>query len=90
MKELLALKSQYKTLTGVEYKPTNASASGSAQKENKKPVSAPASASTTSASSDEAEKLAQKITEQGDKVRDLKAKPAPKVGQILVGRTSES
>jgi bifunctional glutamyl/prolyl-tRNA synthetase len=89
VKELLALKTQYKTLTGVEYKPSNASASGSAQKENQKPASTTSSA--TSAPSAEAEKLAEKITEQGDKVRELKAnKSASKVGQIMKSITSES
>jgi bifunctional glutamyl/prolyl-tRNA synthetase len=81
VKQLLALKEQYKKLTGSEYKPSNTSASASAQKENQKPVSA--ASSTTSETSDEAEKLAEKITQQGDKVRELKAnKSAPKVSQI--------
>ncbi len=75
MKELLALKEQYKTLTGSDYKPSNATSSASAQKENEKPASA-----SSSATSVEAEKLAEKITQQGAKVRDLKAnKSAPKV-----------
>jgi bifunctional glutamyl/prolyl-tRNA synthetase len=97
VKELLALKGQYKTLTGSEYKPSNASASasGSAQKENKKPASAASAASVTSSSSSatsgEAEKLAEKITEQGDKVRELKAnKSTPKVSKIVIRLTSES
>lgn len=67
MKELLSLKEQYKKLTGTEYKPTNAPAK--AQKENKKPVQ-----------SNEDEKLAQQIAQQGDKVRQLKTeKSTPKV-----------
>jgi bifunctional glutamyl/prolyl-tRNA synthetase len=95
VEELLALKGQYKTLTGSEYKPSNASASGSAQKENKKPASAASAASVTSSSSSatsgEAEKLAEKITEQGDKVRELKAnKSTPKVSKIVIRLTSES
>ncbi len=82
MKELLALKEQYKKLVGTEYKPPNTSAS--AQKENKKPVSDVAAAAVSS-TSDETEKLAEQITKQGDKVRELKSnKSASKVGQIVM------
>ncbi|CAF4946494.1 unnamed protein product, partial [Rotaria socialis] len=56
---------QYKKLTGIDYKPTNASAT--VQKENKKPAAA--SAPTAS---NEAENLAEQITQQGEKVRELK------------------
>jgi len=86
VKQLLALKEQYKKSTGSEYKPSNASAaSGSAQKENKQPVSA-----STPGTSTEADKLLEKITQQGDKVRELKAnKSAPKVSQKLIRLTSE-
>ncbi|CAF0722052.1 unnamed protein product [Rotaria sp. Silwood1] len=76
VKELLVLKEEYKKLTGSEYKPLNASGA-TAQKENKKPVA--------NATSDEAAKLAEKITQQADKVRDLKAnKSTPKVSQIII------
>lgn len=67
VQQLLALKTQYKTLTGAEYKPPTAAAAGSAQKENKKPA-----ATAAVAPSAEAEQLAEKITQQGNKVRDLK------------------
>ncbi len=79
VKQLLALKEQYKKLTGSDYKPSNASApaSASAQKENQKPVSA--SSSSTSA---EAEKLVAEIAHQGNKVRELKANKSSQVGQI--------
>ncbi len=81
VKQLLALKEQYKKLTGSDYKPSNASApasaSASAQKENQKPVSA--SSSSTSA---EAEKLTAEIAQQGNKVRELKANKSSQVGQI--------
>ncbi|CAF2867862.1 unnamed protein product [Rotaria sp. Silwood2] len=81
VKELLALKEQYKKLTGTEYKPSNASAT--AQKETKKPA--------VDSTSNEAEKLVEKITQQGDKVRDLKAnKSTPKVSQIIIKLISES
>jgi len=84
VKQLLALKEQYKKLTGSEYKPSTASAAASTQKENQKPASAAstqkenqkpvsAASSSTSATSAEDEKLAEKITQQGDKVRELKA-----------------
>jgi vacuolar-type H+-ATPase subunit H len=80
VKELLALKEQYKTLAGTEYKPSNASAS--AQKENQKPVST--ASSSASATPSETEKLAEKLTQQGDKVRELKAnKSASKVSPIV-------
>ncbi len=86
MKELLALKEQYKKLVGSEYKPPNTSASASSQKENKKPVSDVAvAAAAASSTSDETEKLAEQITKQGDKVRELKSnKSASKVGQIVM------
>ncbi|CAF0753988.1 unnamed protein product [Rotaria sordida] len=78
VKELVLLKEEYKKLTGSEYKPSNTTA----QKENKKPI--------TNSTSNEAEKLTEQITRQGDKVRDLKAnKSTPKeeitaaVGQLL-------
>ena len=61
MKDLLSLKEQYKTLTGTEYKPSTASA----QKENQKPASA--------VTPTNADALTLSITQQGEKVRDLKA-----------------
>ncbi|CAF4432012.1 unnamed protein product, partial [Adineta steineri] len=90
VQELLSLKNQYKTLTGSEYKPSNASA----QKENKKPADAAAAAATTTSSttvtSAEADKLLEKITQQGDKVRELKTnKSAPKVSSKLIRLISE-
>jgi len=70
------LKNQYKTLTGVEYKPP---AAGSAQKENKKPAAA-----ASAATGGQAEKLLEKITQQGNTVRDLKQnKSTPPVSQRL-------
>lgn len=62
------MKTQYKKLTGTEYKPT---AAAPAQKENQKP---------TAGASSEAEQLVEKIAQQGDKVRELKSnKSASKV-----------
>ncbi|CAF2042582.1 unnamed protein product [Rotaria magnacalcarata] len=72
VKELLALKEQYKKLTGIDYKPTNASAT--IQKENKTPAAASAPTASNAA-----EKLAEQITQQGEKVRELKTnKSTPK------------
>ncbi len=84
MNQLKALKDQYKKLTGSEYKPSNATAAATAtttaQKENQKPTS-----TATSKSSDDTEKLAEKITQQGDKVRELKSnKSASKVSQTRI------
>ena len=79
------MKEQYKKLTGNEYKPASAPAvkssgatgTSTTGKENKKPASAPAAKS-----SGEAEKLDEKITQQGDKVRELKSnKSASKVSK---------
>ena len=75
---MLALKNEYKKLTGNEYKPTAAPA----QKENQKP---------TAGASSEAEQLAEKITQQGDKVRELKSnKSASKVSPEEISDSSES
>lgn len=70
-------------MTGSDYKPANTAASGSAQKENKKPAAATAAAAAaTSAGSDE---LLVKITQQGEKVRELKAnKSTPKVSTSVM------
>nr|CAI5819600.1 unnamed protein product [Callosobruchus analis] len=62
VKTLLSLKTEYKTLTGKEWKPGTA-------------PSAPSSPSTPSGGENE---LLAKIAAQGDKVRDLKAKKADK------------
>jgi thiamine biosynthesis lipoprotein ApbE len=70
----LDLKKQYKTLTGTEYKPPTTTPTV-AQKENQAP-SATASAPTST----EADALANKITVQGEKVRELKTNKANKVG----------
>jgi hypothetical protein len=87
--QLKALKDQYKKLTGNEYKPSNATATATAtavQKENQKPAS-----NATSGTSVEVEKLAEKITQQGDKVRELKSnKSAPKVSQREMTSTPEN
>lgn len=72
------MKNEYKKLTGNEYKPTAAPA----QKENQKP---------TAGASSEAEQLAEKITQQGEKVRELKSnKSTSKVSFQQMSGSSES
>lgn len=66
VKQLLALKAQYKELTGREYKPGAAPAQKAA---------VPAQSSCAPAAAD----LHQKVAAQGDLVRKLKAEKAPKV-----------
>lgn len=87
----MALKEQYKKLTGTDHKPSNAApSSSSSQKENKKPAVAAAataasSVSAASGTSGEADQLVEKIAQQGDKVRELKSnKSAPKVSQTKI------
>uniref|UniRef100_A0AAX7SDL2 Glutamyl-tRNA synthetase n=1 Tax=Astatotilapia calliptera TaxID=8154 RepID=A0AAX7SDL2_ASTCA len=68
VKQLLALKEEYKRITGQEYKP------GAAP-----PQKAPASsASTQSNSSLQAQELFSQVFQQGDLVRKLKSEKAPK------------
>ena len=83
---LVTLKKEYKALTGSDYKPAN-TASATVQKENKAPSSAAASASA-SASSAEGDQLAEQITRQGEKVRDLKTNKANKVSRKRFSMTS--
>ncbi|XP_018427718.1 PREDICTED: bifunctional glutamate/proline--tRNA ligase isoform X3 [Nanorana parkeri] len=66
VKGLLALKAEYKQATGQDYKPGN--------------VPAPATTPTPAAAnnSNDAKTLYDKVTEQGDLVRKLKAEKAPK------------
>ncbi|XP_041419813.1 glutamyl-prolyl-tRNA synthetase 1 S homeolog isoform X2 [Xenopus laevis] len=63
VKLLLSLKAQYKEVTGQEYKPGSATA--------QKPASSPAATSSNTA-------LYDKVSEQGETVRKLKAEKAPK------------
>ena len=84
VKALMALKEQYRSLTGTEYKPAatasasasapaSASASASKQKENQAPAA--------SASLGAADQLVEKVTQQGEKVRELKSNKAAKVSE---------
>ena len=69
MKELLALKAEYKKVTGQDWKPGAAPAAAAA-------VVAPVAAAPPASTGND---LDVKITAQGNKVRELKAKKASKV-----------
>lgn len=66
VKQLLALKAEYKQLTGQEYKP------------GAQPVQ-PSPAKTESSSSVKAPELFSQVAQQGELVRKLKSEKAPKV-----------
>ena len=69
---LLKLKAQYKEVTGSDYQPPS-------NNTPKKPAMAASAPAPTPALSPEAEKVVAQITEQGDKIRQLKASKAPQV-----------
>ncbi|KAJ1157679.1 hypothetical protein NDU88_010383 [Pleurodeles waltl] len=72
VKALLSLKSEYKQLTGVEYKPGNPPAASGVSK------SSTAALASTSPSTTDCKALYEKVTEQGEVVRRLKAEKASK------------
>jgi bifunctional glutamyl/prolyl-tRNA synthetase len=72
VKSLLSLKAQYKAATGQDWKPPAAPP----KSEPAKPQAAAAGASTMA---DPGSELSEKIAKQGDRVRELKSKSAPKV-----------
>lgn len=79
VKQLLALKAEYKQKTGQEYKPGNP------------PSAAAQSASTKSLpSAGEDRSLYDKIAAQGEVVRKLKAEKAPKVSVLEPSASSAS
>lgn len=69
MKELLALKAEYKSVTGADWSPNAAPA----------PAPAPAQQAPTPAGKEDPNQLNERVKACGDKVRDLKAKKADKV-----------
>ena len=77
VKQLLALKAEFKQLTGQEYKPGMAPPATSST-----PVPAPVQAPPVSGSTD----LYERVTQQGDLVRKLKTEKAPKVRRGKAGR----
>ena len=72
VKQLLALKADYKNLTGKDYKPGSL------------PPAAAKTEAPPSSSSGNAADLYTKVAAQGDKVRSLKSSKAPKVGIYLL------
>lgn len=82
MKRLLALKAEYKQVTGQEYKPGAApaqKASAPAQKAPAPVQKAPAPVQNSPSSACDATGLYEKVSEQGEVVRKLKAEKASKV-----------
>ena len=75
VKQLLALKAEYKQATGQDYKP------GAAPVQN---TAAPAPAKSSPSSAPAATGIYEKVAEQGEMVRKLKTEKAPKVGLIIV------
>ncbi|KAM9408914.1 bifunctional glutamate/proline--tRNA ligase isoform 2-T2 [Pholidichthys leucotaenia] len=72
VKQLLALKAEYKQQTGEDYKPGPAPGIPAQEQTHT------SSASTQSASSRQAQELSSQVTQQGDLVRKLKSEKAPK------------
>lgn len=68
MKQLLALKAEFKKLTGQDYKP------GMAPPTSASPAPSPATSSSSSPSA-----LYERVVQQGEVVRKLKSEKAPKV-----------
>lgn len=71
VKQLLALKAEFKQLTGQEYKPGMSQPTPAS--------SAPAPATTTTSSSSSPSGLYERVAQQGEVVRKLKSEKAPKV-----------
>lgn len=82
VKKLLELKAKYKEASGLDYKPPDpkavSGASVSASTSASASASAPASAPAAGAMSKEALELHEKIVEQGNKVRTVKAEKSAK------------
>uniref|UniRef100_A0A3P9MIB6 Bifunctional glutamate/proline--tRNA ligase n=1 Tax=Oryzias latipes TaxID=8090 RepID=A0A3P9MIB6_ORYLA len=77
VKQLLALKAEFKKITGQDYKPGMATAASSAS--SSVVPSSPSSSSSASSSSSSPVGLYERVAEQGDIVRKLKSEKAPKV-----------
>uniref|UniRef100_A0A3Q3L771 Bifunctional glutamate/proline--tRNA ligase n=1 Tax=Mastacembelus armatus TaxID=205130 RepID=A0A3Q3L771_9TELE len=71
VKQLLALKAEYKQQTGQDYKPGTQPPANAAQTES-------SSSSTTTSSSPQAQELFSQVSQQGELVRKLKSEKAPK------------
>lgn len=77
VKILLSLKGEYKSVTGIDWKPPAAGSNPSASQKAKSPPSKMADA-PAACTNPAAEELNNKITVQGNKVRELKANKAAK------------
>ena len=77
VKQLLALKAEFKKLTGQEYKPGMASP----------PVASPTTSPATNSSSSPG--LYERVAQQGEVVRKLKSEKAPKVSRCKVANSSK-
>lgn len=75
VKQLLALKTEYKQATGQDYKPGAAPVQKAPAPVQSKPTSAPAGNG-----------IYEKVAEQGEVVRKLKSEKAPKV-RFIIGTT---
>lgn len=79
VKQLLALKVEYKQQTGQDYKPGLQTPAATAS-----PAPVP-SAQAQSGSSPQAQQLFSQVTQQGELVRRLKSEKAPKASNPVVG-----
>uniref|UniRef100_H2MIU4 Glutamyl-prolyl-tRNA synthetase 1 n=1 Tax=Oryzias latipes TaxID=8090 RepID=H2MIU4_ORYLA len=77
VKQLLALKAEFKKITGQDYKPGMATAASSASS-SVVPSSPSSSSSSATSSSSSSVGLYERVAEQGDIVRKLKSEKAPK------------
>ena len=83
MKQLLALKAEYKQLTGQDYKPGAAPVQKTPAPVQKTPApvqKTPAPVLNSPSPAPAATGLHEKVAEQGEVVRKLKTEKAPKVG----------
>ena len=84
MKQLLALKAEFKQTTGQDYKPgmtppSNAAAPSPKTTSTSTSSSSSSFSSSSSSSSSAHSGLYEKVSQQGDALRKLKAEKAPKV-----------
>ncbi|XP_061621354.1 bifunctional glutamate/proline--tRNA ligase isoform X1 [Phyllopteryx taeniolatus] len=78
VKQLLALKAEFKKLTGHDYKPGMALATASPAPSFANPPSTSSSSSRSSSSSSASSGLYERVAQQGELVRNLKSQKAPK------------
>lgn len=83
VKQLLALKAEYKQQTGQDYKPGLQAQGSPSQTQT-------SSSSTQSSSSPQVQKLFSQVAQQGELVRKLKSEKAPKVRNQSQGESEYS